>query len=127
MATGARAWNQRGDAVEDPNSEDIRALLFGLTGTNRFAIVERLDVENDQHYMQAYLRDDGTYWLEYREGDADAHFQTSSRNLGLMCQAFTMWLYRLPGWREPFDWHRWSDESALEHSDSEALDGEPTG
>lgn len=107
----ARASNERGEAIEGPTSEDIRTLLSGLTYANRFVIVERLDAENDEHYMQAYLKDNGTYRLEYREGAADTHFQTSSRSLGLVFQTFTKWLYRLPGWRDSFTWHSWPGES----------------
>jgi hypothetical protein len=107
----ARAFNERGEVVDGPTSEDIRTLLNGLTSANRFLIVERLDAENDEHYMQAYLQDGGAYWLEYREGAADTHFQTSSRSLRLVWQTFTMWLYRLPGWRDSFIWHSWPGES----------------
>jgi hypothetical protein len=107
----ARASNERGEAIEGPTSEDIRTLLSGLTYANRFVIVERLDVENDEHYMQAYLEDNGTYRLEYREGAADTHFQTSRVSLGLVFQTFTKWLYRLPGWRDSFTWRSWPGES----------------
>lgn len=112
MHLRARASNERGEVVEVPTSEDIRTLLSGLTSANRFVIVERLDAENDEHYMQVYLQDDGAYWLEYREGDADTHFQTSGRSLRLIWQTFTMWLYRLPGWRDAFIWRPWPAESA---------------
>ncbi|MDN3356802.1 hypothetical protein [Actinomadura sp. DC4] len=110
MASRARASNERGDVVDGPISEDIRTLLNGLGPGNHFVIVERLDAENDEHYMQAYLHDDGSYWLEYREGTADTHFQTSSRSPQLISQTFTKWLYRLPGWRDGFSWQPWAEE-----------------
>ncbi|GAA4572537.1 hypothetical protein [Planotetraspora kaengkrachanensis] len=111
MSLKARASNQRGESIEVLTSEDVRALVYGLSSSNQFVIVERLDAENDEYYMQAHLRTDGSFWLEYREGSADAHFRTSCRDLRLMTQVFTMWLYRLPGWREPFNWTAWPDQA----------------
>ncbi|WP_143043722.1 hypothetical protein [Nonomuraea jiangxiensis] len=111
MSSTARAFNERGDSVENPSSDDLHALLRGLTMSNRFLVVERLDAENDEYYMQAYLRDDGAYWLEYRDGSMDAHFRASSRTLPILAQIFTMWFYRLPGWRETLTWTAWPDES----------------
>ncbi|MCO6010171.1 hypothetical protein NE236_34925 [Actinoallomurus purpureus] len=122
MDLRARASNERGEVIGGPTSEDIRALLSGLTSANRFVIVERLDAENDEHYMQAYLQDDGAYWLEYREGDADTHFQTSSRSLRLIFQTFTMWLYRLPGWRDSFIWNSWPTQSVHDEPHGGAVD-----
>ncbi|MEV4177710.1 hypothetical protein [Nonomuraea sp. NPDC049709] len=111
MSSEARAFNERGDTVEGPTSDDLHGLLRGLTASNRFLVVERLDAENNEYYMQAYLRDDGTYWLEYRNGCADAHFRASCRTLQVLVQVFAMWLYRLPGWRETLTWTAWSAES----------------
>ncbi|MDF5751803.1 hypothetical protein [Spongiactinospora sp. TRM90649] len=105
--TTARAFNERGDSVENPTSGDLNSLLRELTFANRFLVVERLDAENDEYYIQAYLRDDGAYWLEYRDGSADAHFRTSCRTLPVLAQIITMWLYRLPGWRETLPWTPW--------------------
>ena len=59
MSSKARAFNERGNTVENPISDDLHALLGGLTLSNRFVVVERLDAENAEYYMQAYLRDDG--------------------------------------------------------------------
>lgn len=111
MSTKARAFNERGDSVENPTSEDLGTLLGGLTLSNRFVIVERLDAENAEYYMQAYLCDDGAYRLEYRDGSAAAHFGTSCRGSRLLGQVFTMWLYRLPGWWEACTWTTWPEES----------------
>src|SRR3954462_1608346 len=111
MSSKARAFNERGNIVENPTSDDLHVLLGGLTLSNRFVVVERLDAENAEYYMQAYLRDDGAYWLEYRDGSVDAHFRASCRARRVLEQVFTMWLYRLPGWRETLTWAAWSDES----------------
>ncbi len=71
-----RATDDGGRAVEDPTKDSLHDLLADMTLRNRFVVFVRLDLEPaDQHYMQAYLNDDMTYQVEYREGSADKHFQ----------------------------------------------------
>ncbi|MBB4700181.1 hypothetical protein [Sphaerisporangium siamense] len=107
MSVRTRAYCERGDSVEDPTSEDLGRLVSGLTRSNRFVIVERLDAANSEYYMQAYLRDDGAYWLEYRNGGADTHFQTTCLTPQVLKRVFTMWRYSMPGWLDWFVWQPW--------------------
>ncbi|GAA3472073.1 hypothetical protein GCM10018965_066260 [Nonomuraea roseola] len=109
VKVAVRALNERGDSIDGPTSEDIRKLLNELSAKNRFLILERSDAENSEYYMQAYRQDDGTYRLEHREGGADAHFQTACRDIRVLTQAFTMWMYRISGWRDAFHWEAWRE------------------
>ncbi|MFC0041334.1 hypothetical protein [Actinomadura rayongensis] len=108
-----RAVDEAGHAVDDPTRDALHDLLADMTLRNRFVILERRDREPaDQHYMQAYLNDDMTYQVEYREGSADKHFQAHYAprpfemfGPGPIAEAMLAWAHDREGWQEAMPWH----------------------
>lgn len=107
-----RAVEASGRTVDDPTEEALCDLLSELNLRHRFVILERLDREPvDQHYMQAYLHDDGSYQVEYREGGADRHYQAHVPSphevfgpQEAIAKVMTDWAHERPGWREALPW-----------------------
>ncbi|HEY3503920.1 MAG TPA: hypothetical protein VGN37_14180 [Actinocatenispora sp.] len=107
-----RAIDDGGHAVDDPTRDALHDLLADLTLRNRFVILERLDlVPVDQHYMQAYLNDDVTYQVEYRDGGADKHFQAHYAprpfemfGPGPIADVMLGWAHDRQGWRAAMPW-----------------------
>lgn len=101
-----------GRAVADPTEEELHDLLADMNLRHRFVILERLDLEPvDQHYIQAYLNDDMTYRVEYREGSADRHFQAhyAPRPFEMfgpepLAKVMMDWAHEGPVWREAMPW-----------------------
>ncbi|WP_255949919.1 hypothetical protein [Streptomyces odontomachi] len=107
-----RAIDDGGRAVADPTEEELHDLLADMNLRHRFVILERLDLEPvDQHYIQAYLNDDMTYRVEYREGSADRHFQAhyAPRPFEMfgpepLAKVMMDWAHEGPVWREAMPW-----------------------
>ncbi|GHE15440.1 hypothetical protein [Streptomyces alanosinicus] len=106
-----RAIEDDGRVVDDPTEEVLHDLLADMNLRHRFVILERCDLEpHGQHYMQAYLNDDMSYQIEYREGSADKHYQTHlpapHELVGPEPVARLMidWAHDRPGWREAMQW-----------------------
>lgn len=95
----------------DPTEDALYDLLADMDLRNRFVILERLDLEPvDQHYMQAYLNDDLSYQVEYREGSAERHYQVHVPRppevIGpeSIAKVMTDWGRDRQGWREAMPW-----------------------
>ena len=72
-----RIYDDAGTSAYEPTLERVTDMIDALDPGNRFVIVERSDLEPyDQHFMQAYLEDDGSWSVEYRAGDEAHHFGT---------------------------------------------------
>lgn len=107
-----RATDDGGRAVDDPTRDVLHDLLADMTLRNRFVILERLDLEPaGHHYMQAYLNDDMTYQVEYREGGADKHFQAhyvprpfEMFGPAVITTVMIDWAHDRRGWREAMPW-----------------------
>jgi hypothetical protein len=72
-------------------------------------------MDEQEVYIQAWLRPDGTYQLEFREGSAATHLQTRSASRERVAAAFTGWLEGHSGdgdsrWREGLQWKNISGE-----------------
>lgn len=65
-----------------------------------YVIVSRAD----EDYIQAWLCDDGTYQLEYREGGPESHFVARSVDAGVVIGAMWAWATEDPSWRNDVDW-----------------------
>jgi hypothetical protein len=103
-----RATEATGDSWDDPEEDRLRDLLLGLAADNRFLVVERHDRTSLwQHYMQAYLNDDGTYALEFREGGPQAHYRVATVKPDRAVEIVLRWSADEPGWREALPWERW--------------------
>jgi hypothetical protein len=64
----------------------------------------RLADASGQTFVQAARNDDGTYVVEYRQGSADQHFQTSAPDFREAHALVTMWAFGLPGLHERAAW-----------------------
>jgi len=72
-----RIYDDAGTSAFEPTLERVTDMIDALSPGNRFVIVERSDLEPyDQHFIQAYLEDDGSWSVEYRAGDEAHHFGT---------------------------------------------------
>ncbi|WP_141821515.1 hypothetical protein [Humibacillus xanthopallidus] len=65
-------------------------------------------------YIQVWLRPDGHYQLEVRDGSLETHVQTRTVSRERTAKAFTEWLYEQSGdgddgWRKNFQWNNISD------------------
>jgi hypothetical protein len=102
-----RATSESGDVVDDP-SEDALLMMFQdlEAGQGTFLIVESLRDSSGQTFVQAARGDDGTYVVEYRQGSADQHFQTTAADFSEAHTLVTMWAFGLPGLHERAAWRR---------------------
>ena len=74
--TRTRAVTANGDSWEDPDEDTLYDLLSELNLVHRFVVVERADSSAPgQHFIQAYLDDDHSCLVEYRDGGPHAHYQ----------------------------------------------------
>lgn len=73
------------------------------------ALLESMD--EAEIYIQVWLRPDGTYQLETRQGSVNTHEQTRTVSRERVAAAFTGWLEEHSGdgddgWRTPFHWNQ---------------------
>ncbi len=89
---------------DDPGPDDIRAALAGLRyPDDKFAILE----SGPEHYLQAYLAEDGSLSLEYRDGSAQRHYEVPEpRPVDEVIEAFLSYQRRDNRWRTAFEWRR---------------------
>ncbi|MEU7876452.1 hypothetical protein [Dactylosporangium sp. NPDC049140] len=106
-----RATDASGKTWDDPDATALHDALADLNLRWRFLIVSRLDREPaGQHYMQAYINDDWSYQVEYRDGGADRHFEAyvppQNELVGPEPVARVLAAYAAdrPGWRNALDW-----------------------
>ena len=100
-----RATAESGDAIDDP-SEDALFLMFedieGGAGT--YLIVDSLEDSTGQTYAQTSRNDDGTYIVEYRDGEPDRHFGTVVNDMRSAHALVTGWAQGRPGWQDSATW-----------------------
>ncbi len=65
-----------------------------------YVIVERAD----QDFIQAWLRDDGVYQFEYRDGGPESHFVVRTDDADLVVNTIWAWVSRDPAWLTAVDW-----------------------
>jgi hypothetical protein len=74
--TRIRVTDSNGDCWDDPDEDTLYDLLSELNFVHRFLVVERADSPDpEQHYIQAYLDDDHSCLVEYRDGGPHAHYR----------------------------------------------------
>ncbi|GAA1680152.1 hypothetical protein [Fodinicola feengrottensis] len=107
----AKEWDDT--SWDDPSEEKLHDLLADLNLRSRFVIVDRLDREPEgQHYMQAYLNDDLSYTVEYRDGGEDRHFRAEvpAQPTVIGCEPVARvvndWIADGPNWRQALAWSR---------------------
>lgn len=93
-----------GLTLRSPTANNIAAVLESLP-RGGYVILEREGESGDNvHYAQVWLRPDGSFQLEYREGSASEHYRTRTVSREKVSAALIGWLVNEPSWREKFDW-----------------------
>ncbi|MEV6648670.1 hypothetical protein [Amycolatopsis sp. NPDC051371] len=93
-----------GLSVDTPDESNIRAVLEALPRGGHVILEHEKSASGSEHYIQAWLRPEGTYQLEYREGNADNHYQTLTISREKVGDALIGWLDAESTWRESFQW-----------------------
>ncbi len=107
MTACLRATSESGDVLDDPSEDALFTMFDGLeAGNGTFLIVESLADASGQTFVQAARGDDGTYVVEYRQGSADQHFQTTAPDFREARALVTMWAFSRPGLHERATWRR---------------------
>ena len=100
-----RAISEAGQTWDDPSEDLLFMLLEDIDGgQGSYLIVERTADHSGQTYAQTARRDDGSYVVEYRDGDADHHYRTVVADMPAAHRLITAWAYELTGWREGANW-----------------------
>lgn len=67
-------------------------------------VLERVEQEPGDWYIQVWLRENNTFQLEYRDGVPSEHYQTRTISREKVAEAMTGWMKRDPNWKNAFDW-----------------------
>jgi len=94
-----------------PRPDDVLGVIESLPRDGH-VLLESMD--EPEVYIQVWLRPEGSYQLELREGSVETHVQTRSLSRERVAAAFSGWLEEHSGdgdgtWR---DGYQWSDISA---------------
>jgi hypothetical protein len=102
-----RATTESGLVLDDPTEDGLWVLFEKLeAGEGSFLVVESLLDPHGQTFAQAVRSEDGSYVVEYRQGSADQHFQTSAPDYREAHALVTLWAFGRPGLLERAVWHR---------------------
>lgn len=90
-----------------PTPEDVLGVIESLPRDGH-VLLESMDAP--QVYIQVWLRPEGHYQLELRDGSLETHVQTRTVSRERTAEAFTAWLLEHSGdadegWRENFQWN----------------------
>jgi hypothetical protein len=100
-----RAIPEAGRSWDDPSEDLLFILLEDIeAGDGSFLIVERTTDPTGHTYAQALRRDNGSYVVEHREGDAEHHDGTIAPDMRTAHQLLTGWAFQLPGWSDHASW-----------------------
>lgn len=87
--------------------------VAGVTEDNVVAVLEAMArggnavVGSDadpEVFIQVWLRDNGVYQLEYRDGKPTRHYQTLTVSRDKVAAAIVGWLADDDSWKEAFQW-----------------------
>jgi hypothetical protein len=67
-------------------------------------VLERVDEEPGDWYIQVWLRENNTFQLEYRDGVPSEHYQTRTVSREKVAEAMTGWMKCDPNWKNAFQW-----------------------
>ena len=93
--------------VRAPDPEVVLGIAESLP---RDGHVVLQSMDEPEVYIQVWLRPDGSYQLELRDGSVHTHVQTRSVSRERVAAAFTSWLEEHSGdgdagWRDGFQWN----------------------
>lgn len=94
----------RGLLVRNPTESNIQAVLESLPRDGHIILEVAGEPELNAHYVQVWLRSNGLYQLEYREGGAGEHYQALTVSREKVCEALSEWNQGGSSWRENFSW-----------------------
>jgi len=98
-----RVKTENETTLVDPSREMLAESLRALAHPdNRFLIYER--TSGPDSFAQTWLRPQGGYWLDDRQGSAANHYTTVSETFETTLDALSAWAVDLPHWREKFTW-----------------------
>jgi hypothetical protein len=105
-----------GLAVRRPTESNIQAVLESLP-RNAHVILEN-DNESgpETHYVQAWLRPNGVFQLEYRAGHPGEHYKTYTVSREKVCEALSGWSRGETAWQSEFTWKSIGEWFAQEES-----------
>ena len=90
-----------------PKADDVLGVIESLPRDGH-VLLESMDAT--EVYIQVWLRPDGSYQLELRDGSVATHVQTRTVSRERAAAAFMGWLEEHSGdgdgrWRESFQWN----------------------
>lgn len=68
-------------------------------------VLERVEEEPGDWYIQVWMRQGNTFQLEYRDGISSEHYQTLTASREKVIAAMLAWMKGERDWREPFMWN----------------------
>lgn len=102
-----RATTESGDVIDDPSEDALFMMLEDVdAGHGTFLIVETLSDPTGQTYAQTMRSGNGTYVVEYRDGDPTRHYGTVAADMRAAHVLLTGWAFQIPHWRETAVWRR---------------------
>ena len=90
--------------AERPSKPAISATVANLE-RGRSLILERLEEEPGDWYVQVWMREDNTFQLEYRDGVPAEHYQTRTVSRDRVVAAMLGWAQGDSNWKDPFMWN----------------------
>jgi hypothetical protein len=98
-----------GLVLRTPTESNIVAILESLPRGGHVILELEGESGENSHYAQAWLRPDGTFQLEYRDGQPSEHYQTRTISREKVAAALFGWVSGEASWRENFDWQSIGD------------------
>ncbi len=105
---------ERGLSMRDPGPAALSRLVANMQRGDSHLIVERFGADEPEGdwYAQVWLRENGVYQLEYRDGVAAEHYRTLTVSLPKVVNALVGWSQGRTAWRAEFDWNNVGAEFA---------------
>ncbi|MFB6808846.1 hypothetical protein [Streptomyces sp. NPDC056387] len=101
-----QARDEHGRQVKNPGPTALSRMVANLRRGNAFVIVERVDDATvGNWYVQAWLRNDNTYQLEFRDGTSAEHYETRTISQEKVIVALNGWSKGRPDWKDAFMWN----------------------
>ncbi|WP_076681155.1 hypothetical protein [Microbacterium sp. RU33B] len=102
-----RATTDAGESYEDPSEDVLFEIVHDVeVGNSEWVIVERVADASRQTYIQTIRNRDGSYAVEYREGDPKDHFVAQAESFRDAHALLAGWAFDTPGWAEGREWSR---------------------
>jgi hypothetical protein len=93
-----------GFSVRRPTKPRVSTALANLR-PGQSLVLERVEEEAGDWYIQVWMREGNSFQLEYRDGMPSEHFQTRTVSREKVITAILEWMKGTSGWQEPFMWN----------------------